>query len=69
MISILKLKTKNIKRRRRENKIKFFTNQSINKIATPLFTFLPFLATKQSLLKKINKNIEIKENLWVVVSL
>ena len=30
---------------------------------TPLFTFLPFLATKQSLLKKINKKIERKENL------
>ena len=53
LISIPKLKTK-----KRENKIKFSPNKSINKIVTPLFTFLPFLATKQSLLKKI----EIKEN-------
>ena len=63
LISIPKLKTK---KKKRENRIKFSPNKSINKIVTPLFTFLPFLATKQSLLKK---NRDKRKPYRVVVSL
>ena len=44
-LAMSKLETQK-KKKEREDRIKFSNNKSINKIVTPLFTFLPFQATK-----------------------